>query len=98
VPYDTYFDVFVRSVNGVQPMSVDEWKVEWFSIESIIHAMDLNLPDYAADKQEIEAQLNQGNYVGHHSKAYEEAYDPHYRIMNAQLYEKEILPLLEAIN
>lgn len=95
IPYEVYFDAFVRSVNSINPMPVTEWKKEWERIEKIIYTMNLNLPGYAVDKKEITDRLEKGEYVGHHSKAYEEAYEPHYRIMSREIYRDVILPLLK---
>ncbi|OAV68846.1 Thiol-disulfide oxidoreductase resA [Bacteroidales bacterium Barb4] len=94
VPYEVYFDAFIRSVNGINPMPVEEWRKEWSHIETVIRSMNLNLPDYDADKAEIDKRLSQGNYTGHHSAGYEEAYAPHYRIVSRALFEEKIAPLL----
>ncbi|MCC8188686.1 MAG: hypothetical protein LIP08_14625 [Bacteroides sp.] len=95
IPYDVFFDAFVRSVNGITPMPVEEWREEWRQIETIIRSMQLSLPGYAEDYREIEEKLTAGNYVGHHSEAYNQAYAPHYRIISRKICEEEILPLLE---
>ena len=94
VPYRTFFDAFVRSVNGIEPIPVEEWIKEWRTIESVIERMDLRFPHYEQDKQEIAELLKAGNYVMHHSRDFAEAYDPHYRIIEKTIFEKEILPLL----
>jgi len=96
IPYDVYFNTFVRSVNSIKPMPVTEWKKEWLNIEAIISSMNLNLTGYEADKKEIEEKLDAGEFVGHHSLIYEETYTPHYRIMSRELFEKEIKPLLKS--
>ncbi len=90
VPYSVFFDAFVESVNSIQPMSVAEWEEECNKIEGIIHSMNLNLPNYKEDKEEISERLAKGEYVGHHSSIYEEAYTPHYRIMSSELFEMRI--------
>ncbi|WP_297909002.1 hypothetical protein [uncultured Parabacteroides sp.] len=94
VPYDIFFDAFVRSVNGIRPITVPEWQKEWHQIEAIIRSMNLSLPDYESDKAEIESRLDKGEYVGHHSKVFEDSYSPHYRIISREIFEKEIKPLL----
>ncbi len=94
VPYPVFFDAFVRSVNGIQPIPVAEWAVEWNKIEAIIAAMQPALPGYETDKAEITERLNRDEYVGHHSEGFEKIYDPHYRIISREIYKKEIEPLL----
>lgn len=95
IPYATFFDAFVRSVNGIRPVTVAQWQQEWLQIEAIIRSMHLPLPDYAADCKEIEDRLNRGEYVGHHSKTFEDTYAPHYRIVSKLIYEKELQPMLD---
>ncbi len=90
IPYPVFFDAFVRSVNGIQPMPVADWTTEWNRIEAIIASMALPLPDYAADKAAISQRLAEGDYVGHHSQAFEAAYKPHYRIISREIYEQEL--------
>jgi hypothetical protein len=94
VPYDVFFDAFVRSVNGITPPSTEEWAKEWRNIDAVIQKMDLPLAHCEADRQEIFNKLEQGEYVMHHSKTFEENYSPHYRIMEKSIFEKEIKPLL----
>lgn len=91
---DALLDALVRSANNVKPLSMKEWQKEWSEIEAIIKTMQLSLPNYKEDKKEIDAKLAEGIYVGHHSDAYNKAYDPHYRIISKKIYEEEILPLL----
>lgn len=94
IPYPVFFDAFVRSVNGIRPVTVAEWQKEWLQIEAIIRTMEPDLPGYEADRKEIEERLKRGEYVGHHSKAFEAAYSPHYRIISRDIFEKELKPLL----
>lgn len=95
IPYSVFFDAFVRSVNGVKPITIEEWKKEWGEIERIIRSMQLGLPDYETELQEIEERLSRGEYVGHHSKLFEENYSPHYRIVSKTIFESELLPYLK---
>lgn len=94
IPYPVFFDAFVRSVNGITPLPVAEWQKQWNRIEAIIRSMDLSLPSYEADRKEIEDRLDRGEYVGHHSKVFEDTYTPHYRIIRREIFEKELEPLL----
>ena len=52
--------------------------------------MDLALPGYEADRKEIEERLGRGEFVGHHSKVFEDSYSPHYRIVSKDIFEKRI--------
>lgn len=94
VDYQTYFDVFVRSVNGIQPISVQEWRKEWKLINGVISDMDLNLDNYTQDSLAIAQMLEEGKYIMHHSQTFNETYDLHYRIIDKELFENELLPLI----
>ena len=94
VPYDKYFDAFVRSVNGITPISIEEWSKEWHEIDSVIVSMGLQLEDFSADRAEIKALIEGGDYVIHHSQRFNDHYQPHYRIIERTIFENEILPLL----
>ena len=98
IGYETFFDAFVRSVNGIKPMPVREWAVQWEQIQKVIDKMNLQLDDYEADKLFIRSNLDKGEFVGHHSKAFEANYTPHYRIISKEVFEKEFLPLLRNSN
>ncbi len=95
VQFDDFLSAFLRSVRAVQPCEVDAWAQEWAQIEGIIAAMELPLPGYDADAAAIKEMLAAGHYAVHHSRLYNEHYTPHYRIIAKDIFEKEILPLLE---
>lgn len=92
---DAFLSAFLRSVRAVQPSEVAAWAKKWKQIESVIAAMELPLPNYDADAAAIKEMLSKGHYAVHHSRLYNEHYAPHYRIIAKDIFEKEILPLLE---
>lgn len=94
VPYDKFFDAFVRSVNGIKPISIEQWSKEWQEIDSVIMAMNIELNDMQEDRAEIKSLIDGGNYVMHHSQLFNQHYQPHYRIIERTIFEKDILPLL----
>lgn len=94
IPCPVFFDAFVRSVKDIKPVDVKDWTEEWRMIESIISGMNLRLPDYEKDRAAILQLLKQGKYAMHHSRAFVENYDPHYRIISKDIFEKELLPLI----
>jgi hypothetical protein len=95
VKADALLSAFLRSVRMVQPSEVAVWVKEWEQIEGIIATMELYLPNYDADAKAIKEMLATGHYAVHHSRLYNEHYAPHYRIIAKEIFEKEILPLLE---
>ena len=95
VQADALLSAFLRSVRAVQPSEVEVWAKEWEQIEGIIATMELYLPNYDADAKAIKEMLATGHYAVHHSRLYNEHYAPHYRIIAKDIFEKEILPLIE---
>lgn len=89
-----FFDAFVRSVNNIQPITIEEWKKEWKQIDLVIQTMNLSLINYEQDRENIFSLLEENKYVMHHSELFSEAYDPHYRIIERNVFLKEILPNL----
>lgn len=94
VPYGIYLDAFLRSANVVKPTPIDEWKKEWQAVGTVVDEMDLQLQSYDEDKTEIDNLLQSGQYAMHHSRTYTKEYDPHYRIIAKDIFENEILPII----
>ena len=91
---DVFFDAFIRSVSNIQPITQEEWKKEWAQIDSVIHTMNLQLANYNQEREKLFSLLEQGKFVMHHSEQFSKEYDPHYRIIEREIFLKEILPLL----
>jgi hypothetical protein len=94
VPFNVYLSAFLRSVRDVPPVDVVAWEKEWAAIEGVIRAMALPLPGFEDDSAAIKELLSSGYYAVHHSEEYNKEYDPHYRIISKEIFEKEILPLI----
>lgn len=94
IPFDLFFDAFIRSVIDTRPISLDQWRSEWQQVDSIIAAMNLHLPNYEADRAALNALLAQRKYVVHHSATYNSAYHPHYRLIQRNIFQTNLLPLI----
>ena len=90
-------DAFIRSANNKERSSVDSWREQWHKIIGTIEQMNLNLPSYSEDKQFIDSILSAGKYAISHSPDYREAYHPHYRIVERNIFEREIKPKIERL-
>ncbi|MDE6562635.1 MAG: hypothetical protein K2K75_14730 [Muribaculaceae bacterium] len=95
IPYDTFFPVFVESVQGITPPSGGEWMKTWNLIDSVIMAKGLHFPDENIDRQALADQFAEGNFIAHHSGRFNESVHFHYRIISRDNFEKIILPLIE---
>ena len=93
--YHKFFDAFLKSVKNVNLEDISEWKDEWSFIESVIISMNLNLKNFDEDLEMIHSILNKGEYAVHHSDIYNAEYHPHYRIIEKEIFEEEILKELD---
>lgn len=95
VPMNTFLNAFMKSAAQFSLPKVEDWKKEWIAIEKCIKELGYQFPDQAQDSAAIMNILEQGQYASHHSIAYNEAYHPHYRLIEKTIFEKELLPLIE---
>lgn len=95
VPMNTFLNAFMKSAAQFSLPKVEDWKQEWIAIEKCIKELGYQFPDQAQDSAAIMNILEQGQYASHHSIAYNEAYHPHYRLIEKSIFEKELLPLIE---
>ncbi len=92
---DLLLDAFIRSANPDKHPSVKSWSVRWHEILEVIDTMNINYPNYTADKLFIDSILSVGKYAISHSPEFREAYHPHYRIVERSIFDREILTLIK---
>ncbi len=94
VPLDVFVDAFMASANGIDatltPVFVEEWK----QLQQIIRQVVPDLKGFTEDSALLVQLHQEGKYVVHHSKIFNEHYQPHYRIIRKDLFEEHILPKL----
>lgn len=88
-------EAFVRSANSTGRPSIESWTQKWHEIADTIAEMNIKFPYYKDDQIFIDSILAEGKYAISHSSDYREAYHPHYRIINREIFEKELLPLID---
>lgn len=95
IPYDNFFDAFVRSVSAIVPPSADWWRKTWSYIDGIIRARGFRYKGEEEDRSMLSESLAKGDFVFHHSDAFNAEYEFHYRIISREIFLKELLPLIE---
>ena len=86
-------DAFVRSANLWQEPTVS-WMEKWEAIVSIIQANKIELEGFETDLPLLNEAARNDQAV-HHSRRYNEAYHPHYRIVERSIFEQELKPTLQ---
>ena len=95
VSEEKLLDAFVRSANEGSKVSPEEWVAKWNSIAAIIRKDFSDIPGAEADLERIDALVKEGDIILHHSDAFGEAYQPHYRIVARDIFESELKPLID---
>jgi hypothetical protein len=88
IPEDEFFASFLESSSGFKTPDLMIWRKKWEEIEAEVAAMDLQIPELEKDNLAILKMIYHGEASVHHSLAYNEKYDPHYRIMGKAQWEK----------
>jgi hypothetical protein len=83
IPIEDFFQIFLDSATKIVAIPIEEWHEKWKNILLILNNMRLNISDFEENSLQIEKNLSDGIYVGHHSNEYEKLYHPQYRIINA---------------
>ena len=86
-------DAFVRRANSRQEPAVS-WMEKWETIISIIQANKIELEGFETDLPLL-TEAARNNQAMHHSSRYNEAYHPHYRIVERGIFEIELKPFLK---
>ncbi len=86
-------DAFVRSAKSRQKPVVS-WMEKWQAIISIIQANKIELEGFETDLSLLTEAARNSQAV-HHSRRYNVAYHPHYRIVERSIFERELYPALK---
>lgn len=97
VPFDTFLQAFIESAESFSLPKVEDWRREWAEIERIYLSCEFADSEYETDSAAIQTLLAGGEYASHHSRAYEEAYHPHYRLIEKNIFEERLLPLIAVV-
>ncbi len=95
VPMDEFVDAFMQSANGVDTTLTPIWLEEWELLLHDVKTVAPHIKNYTEDSLAISRLLEEGHYVVHHSQAFNDAYQPHYRIIRKDIFEEKILPKLK---
>lgn len=88
IPYMTYMEAFVQSVQDIVPPDPETWKATWKEIDEVMKEMGLTFVNEEKDRKDLEAQFEEGNFMVHHSDVYNENVNFHYRIISREKLDK----------
>lgn len=86
-------DALIRSANSWQEPNVS-WLEKWGAIVSVIQVNKIIIEGFETDLPLL-TEAARNNQAVHHSLRYNEAYHPHYRIVERSIFELELKPSLK---
>ena len=93
ITVDQLLDAFVRSANTTKELETD-WEAEWKAVVGIIKKYGIHVSGFETDAPLLE-EASRNRQAVHHSRAYNAAYHPHYRIVERSVFEEELKPLIK---
>jgi len=94
IPFDLFTRAFLSSGQSFEQPEPEQWKKEWHRILLVAKKYRDKIEGFDRDKAAIDSLLNAGDLAVHHSRMYLDAYDPHYRIIRKDIFDKELAPLI----
>lgn len=85
ITVEQLLDAFIQSANQAKDASSD-WGSEWEKIVEVIRKNNLQVRDFEACLPVL-SEAARSNQAVHHSRAYNAAYHPHYRIVEKSLLD-----------
>jgi hypothetical protein len=86
-------DAFVESANHVEPRN-DKWADQWNKIVDVIEEKKIPVT-MSEELKQLLKECSEKEEAVHHSETYEKAYRPHYRIVEHNIFEKNLKAMLE---
>ncbi|MCF8381724.1 MAG: hypothetical protein K9H49_19270 [Bacteroidales bacterium] len=90
ISYDEYTKAFIDSGTYFKSPDPEDWKEEWHHILKVIEKMNLKLANFDEDKEKLSQMMANGDFAVHHSQAFIDAYDPHYRIIYKEIFDTKL--------
>ena len=92
---ETLLNAFVRSANEGNIASEKAWVKKWHRVAAVIKRRFPDIPGAGADLAALDPLVGAGHLIMHHSEEFSEAYHPHYRIVASDIFENELLKILQ---
>lgn len=88
IPEGEYLSAFIQSANNPNKPKLADWITEWNKVINVIEKNEIIINNYSEDKKAIQMMLDDGNYVVHHSDEFRKTYNPHYRVISKNYFER----------
>lgn len=92
---DELTDALMESAEGIDTTLTQKFVNDWQDIQQTVRTIIPELKGFSKDSLYLDSLLKEKQYVVHHSRMFNEHYQPHYRIIRKDIFEREILPKLK---
>lgn len=86
-------DAFIRSSVPTEQPAID-WQTKWAFIVEVVTRSGIRFDNFEQDAKLLREASLKGQEM-RHSRVYNAAYHPHYRIVRRDIFDNEIRPLIE---
>lgn len=93
LPLETLTSALLQSMTATG--DIELWRSQWEQLLVDMPHVIIRPGNYAADSAAIASMLLEGKYAAHHSQHFNRAYNYHYRIIRADIFEKRLLPMIK---
>ena len=90
-----FVQLLMLSARQEKPMPIYDWRGQWQRLQTMLGTFQPRPHNFEADASLLQQMFDRGEYVFHHSTRFNQAYGPHYRLIRRDLFEQELLPVLQ---
>ena len=95
IPYEKFFKAFVNSVREIVPPDGKTWMKTWSEIDMEIKSIGWSFENEDQDRVDLADQFNKNLYIVHHSNAFNESNNFHYRIISKDIFNRDLRHYIE---
>lgn len=88
---DELTDALMESAEGIDTTLTQKFVNDWQDILQTVRTIIPELKGFSEDSLYLDSLLKENQYVVHHSRKFNEHYQPHYRIIRKDIFEEKIL-------
>lgn len=88
IPRDTFLLAMLESATLARKPEISDFKNQVEELYKVVQQKYPGLPDLEKDKKAIDAQLDKGEVMMHHSEHYLKTYQRRYRIVHRSVFER----------
>lgn len=94
IPLNLFFSAFYQSAAKIDSTELVKWKKDWNELSIQLAKLKTKIKNFDEDLQKIQNAFRKRKFVFSHSTEYKKLYNPHYRLIEIQIFKNFLLPYL----